>query len=152
MPLLEKLQIVLRDQWAMAGNFYGNPQTRTPILILWVASFGSALHASVTTYFYLEVGASDMDIGRIGFIQSLGLLVLSPLAGYALDHNVPVFGPLIVTATCCSVGCLWRGFATNVRTLYVSAGLLSIGINLWTVVLLQVSHCTSRDHRSHVLS
>lgn len=93
-----------------------------------------------------------MDIGRLGFVQSLGLLIFSPLAGYALDHNIPVFGPLLVTATCCSFGCLWRGIATSVTSLYIAAGLLSIGVNLWTVVLLQVSHCTSRDHRSHVLS
>ncbi|CAB9498859.1 expressed unknown protein [Seminavis robusta] len=143
---------VLNDQWSLAGSFFSNPVTRTPILIIWVASFGGALHSSVTTFFYLEVGASDMDIGRIGFIQSLGSLVLAPMAGYALDHGVAPFCPLILTATACSLGCLWRGVAGNIRDLYVAAGILSIGVNLWTVVLLHVSHCTPRERRSHVLS
>lgn len=150
--LFQQFAAVFRDQWAMAQTFYNDPRTRTPILIIWVASFGGALHASVTTYFYIECGASDMDIGRIGFIQSLGSLILAPLAGYALDHGIPVVWPLIVTATACSMGCLWRGFATNVVDLYVGAGMLAVGVNLWIVVLLHLSHSTPREHRSHVLS
>jgi len=152
MAIVSKANAVLKEQWAMAHNFYGNPSTRTPILIIWVASFGGALHSSVTTYFYLEVGANNMDIGRIGFIQSLGSLLFAPLAGYALDHGVNVFGPLITTATACSVGCLWRGMADSVMDLYIGAAMLSIGVNLWAVVLLHIAHCTPRDHRSHVLS
>lgn len=41
---------------------------RAPILIIWVASLGGALHAPVTTYYLLEVGASQMDVGWLGFI------------------------------------------------------------------------------------
>ena len=151
--LFRQFVAVCSDQWAMAQRFYKDPRTRTPILIIWVASFGGALHASVTTYFYLEVGSDPMAIGRIGFLQSMGSLLLAPLAGYALDHDlVPVMWPLLITATACSMGCLWRGMATSVMDLYVGAGLLAVGVNLWTVVLLHLSHTTPREQRSQVLS
>jgi hypothetical protein len=151
-PPTFRLLSIAHEQWVMAKGFFHNHVTRTPILIIWVASFGGALHASVTTFFYIEVGASDMDIGRIGFLQCLGGFFCAPLFGYALDHGYPVFGPLIVTATACSLGCLWRGFAASVWDLYVAAILLSIGVSLWTVVLLHVVHSTPREHRSQVLS
>ena len=168
--LSQQFVAVLRDQWSMARTFF-RPRTRFPILIIWVASFGSALHSSVTTFFYIECGASDMDIGRIGFLQSAGP-ILAPLLGYALDRDhhqqqqqqhesgtihqqkrSPVVWPLLITtATACSVGCLWRGLATSVTDLYVGAVMLAIGVNLWTVVLLHLSHSTPREQRSHVLS
>ena len=34
---------------------------RDPVVIVWVASFGSALHYPVTTYFLLEVGATKVS-------------------------------------------------------------------------------------------
>lgn len=172
--LAQQLVAVLHDQVSIANAFYMNPKTRTPILIIWIASFGSALHSSVTTYFYIEcAGASDMDIGRIGFLQSAGSVVLAPLVGYALDRDHqqqqqqqlhgsgtthpqkrnPVVWPLLITtATACSVGCLWRGLATSVTDLYIGAVMLAIGVNLWTVVLLHLSHSTPREQRSRVLS
>jgi hypothetical protein len=57
-----------------------------------------------------KVGASEMDIGWIGFIMSLGSLLLSPIAGLVLDARGP-FIPLVVTAAGCSLGCLVRGAA-----------------------------------------
>jgi hypothetical protein len=40
----------------VAKNFFSDARFRDPVLIIWVASFGSALHAPVTTYYLLEVG------------------------------------------------------------------------------------------------
>lgn len=91
------LASIVDEQLYMARSFWSDRRTRTPILIIWVASFGGALHASVTTYFYLEVGASEMEIGYIGFLMSLGAMVLSPFAGFALDTYGP-FAPIFVTA------------------------------------------------------
>lgn len=91
------LASIVHEQVFMARCFWADRRTRTPILIIWVASFGGALHASVTTYFYLEVGASEIEIGYIGFLMSLGAMVLSPLAGYVLDTYGP-FAPIFVTA------------------------------------------------------
>ena len=74
-------------QWRTALQFYGDRRTRTPILIIWVASFGGALHASVTTFFYLELGATEIQIGLLGFIMSAGSLLLSPFFGWLLDRR-----------------------------------------------------------------
>ena len=50
---------VCAEQWGVARSFWRDRRTRTPILMVWVASFGGALHASVTTYYYLEVKHCD---------------------------------------------------------------------------------------------
>ena len=103
-------------QWRTALQFYGDRRTRTPILIIWVASFGGALHASVTTFFYLELGATEIQIGLLGFIMSAGSLLLSPFFGWLLDRR-GAFPPIALTAGACAVGCLVRGAATGLRTL-----------------------------------
>ena len=72
------LSAVLADQLLTVLAFWGDRRTKTPILIIWVASFGGALHAAVTSYYYLEIGASEIDIGYIGFIMSLGF-AMAPL-------------------------------------------------------------------------
>jgi hypothetical protein len=33
---------------------------RGPMLVIWGASFGGALHAPVTTFFYLKLGATEV--------------------------------------------------------------------------------------------
>jgi hypothetical protein len=53
----------------------------TPMLVIWVASFGGALHAPVSTFYYMAIGASETDLGAIGVMMSLSSLVLSPLYG-----------------------------------------------------------------------
>ena len=67
------------------------------MIVLYVASFGGALHAAVTTYFYLEIGASEMDIGHLGFIMSAGALLGAPICGMALDRYGP-WRPISITA------------------------------------------------------
>ena len=63
--------------------FISNPSTRTPVIVLYVATFGGSLHSAVTTYFYLEIGATEIDIGQLGFIISIGALIGAPLCGIA---------------------------------------------------------------------
>ena len=36
-----------------------DPRFRPVLIVIWVASFGGALHAPVTTFFCLKVGASN---------------------------------------------------------------------------------------------
>ena len=125
--MLDRLREISTLQYRTAAGFLANRQTRTPIVIIWVASFGGALHASVTTYYYLELGASEIQIGWIGFLMSAGSLLLSPV-------------------------CLVRGAAKGMRTLLAGAVLLGVGVNLWTVVLAHVANCSERRRRSAVLS
>ena len=142
---------VIAEHVSMIGRFWNDRRTRTPILVVWVASFGGALHAAVTTYFYLEVGASEADIGFIGFIMSLGALCFSPLCGWSLDVLGP-FAPISVTASACALGCFFRGAATSPKGLYLGAAFLGLGVNMWTCVLAHLSNCFDRRQRSSVLS
>lgn len=64
----------------------------------------------MTTYFYLAIGSTELDIGRFGFVMSIGALIGSPISGAALDKFGP-WVPLSVTAGACAAGCLWRGMA-----------------------------------------
>eukprot|EP00984_Skeletonema_dohrnii_P005820 scaffold2053_cov106-Skeletonema_dohrnii-CCMP3373.AAC.11 len=142
---------ILQTQQHTLHLFLNHPSTRTPTIVLYVASFGGALHAAVTTFFYLSIGASTLDIGRLGFIMSVGALMGSPMSGWALDKYGPWI-PISVTAVCCAVGCLWRGVATSITSLRAGAILLGIGINLWTVVLGHLVKSFPSNMRSEVLA
>ena len=58
----------------------------------------------------------------------------------------------MVTATACSLGCLWRGFAKNLTHLQMGAILNGVGVNLWTVVLGHLVKSFPPSKRSEVLS
>ena len=131
--------------------FLSHPSTRTPIIVLYVASFGGALHAAVTTYFYLAIGATTIDIGHLGFIMSIGALMGGPTCGWSLDKYGPWI-PISVTASCCAFGCLWRGLASSITSLRMGAILLGIGVNLWTVVLGHIVKSFPSKLRSEVLA
>ena len=50
----------LSSKLDVARDFLLDPRFRDPVIIIWVASFGSALHYPVTTYFLLGVGATKV--------------------------------------------------------------------------------------------
>jgi MFS family permease len=107
----------------------------------------------VTTFFYLAVigESAAISIGTLGFIQGLGGTVGGPIVGWALDKFGPWI-PIVVTATACSLGCLWRGFAKNLVDLQMGAILNGVGVNLWTVVLGHLVKSFPPNKRSEVLS
>ena len=150
-PPASSLRAILSSQRHTLRLFLSNPRTRTPIVVLYVASFGGALHHAVTTYYYLAIGANEMDIGQLGFIMSVGALVGSPISGLALDKYGPWI-PISVTAGCCAWGCLWRGMASGLASLRAGAILLGVGVNLWTVVLGHLAKSFPANMRSEVLS
>ena len=118
---------------------------------MYVASFGGSLHAAVTTYYYLAIGASTMDIGTLGAIMSGGALLGAPICGMALDNYGP-WTPIIVTASACAVGCLWRGMASSLTSLRMGAILLGVGVNMWTVILGHLVKSFPPNKRSEILA
>ena len=128
------LHDILHTQKQTLFLFLSHAPTRTPTIVMYVASFGGSLHAAVTTYYYLAIGASTMDIGTLGAIMSGGALLGAPICGMALDNYGP-WTPIIVTASACAVGCLWRGMASSLASLRMGAILLGVGVNMWTVIL-----------------
>ena len=79
------LHEMFKNHFDLLLMFWRDKAFRAPMLVIWVASFGGALHAPVTTYFYLEVGATATDIGWMGFTATLGGLVHAPFYGWLLD-------------------------------------------------------------------
>jgi MFS family permease len=145
------IKSILETQQHTLHLFLSHPSTRTPIIVLYVASFGGALHAAVTTYFYLAIGATTIDIGHLGFIMSMGAFMGGPICGWSLDKYGPWI-PISVTASCCAFGCLWRGLASSITSLRMGAILLGIGVNLWTVVLGHIVKSFPSKLRSEVLA
>ena len=61
--MLAHARAAVHDQLRIARRFYADPRLRGPLVVIWVASFGGALHAPVTTFYYLKLGATAADIG-----------------------------------------------------------------------------------------
>ena len=129
-----------------------DPRFRPPLIVIWVASFGGALHAPVTTFYQLKLGASDEDIGMIGLFWNVGSLFMPPFYGWLLDTRGGYL-PMMISIVLCSVGCLVRGLATNVSQLYAASLILGLGgINLWTTVCSYIATNTPAERRSLVVS
>ena len=131
---------VASEQYTVAKALYDDPRTSAPLFVIWVASFGGSLHAPVTTFFLLEVGATQMDVGWLGFMQATGTLVCAPMYGWLLDNKSP-FLAMALSAFMCSAGCLIRGFATNVSMLYFGMGMLGVSCHCHCPAL--PCHCTA---------
>ena len=146
-PPLTLYRVAL-DQASVASSFLASPALRPAIITIWVASFGAALHMPCTTYYYRVVGASDVDIGAINMVATVGSLVLGPVYGHVLDTRGP-FVPVVVSCAFCALGCALRGAANSVAMLYFAAFVLGIGgSNLWTTVLglvVKRSPCANRS-------
>lgn len=119
----------VREQYSLLASMVRRQELFVPMLGIWVASFGGALHAPVTTYFQVEVGASTAQIGNFGIIRTAGVLLVSPLYGWLLDRR-SAYLPAVLSAFCCTFGCLMHGFAPDVQV----ATLRLIGTSLYPAV------------------
>lgn len=144
--------------WVEQKNFLGLICRRrdlfVPMLSIWVASFGAAEHAPVTTYFLMELGATATQLGNFGVIRTVGTLLLTPFYGWLLDHRT-AYLPVLLTSFCCAFGCLFRGLAPvgDLVALYGSHTVLGLGAaNFWNNVCAYVALSTPRDLRPVVVS
>ena len=135
----------------MARYFATHSKLSIPIAIIWVASFGGSLHAPVTTFFLLDLGVDEVQIGHVGFLIAAGPIVLAPLYGYFLDRGFK-FWSIWFSCLFCGVGCLLRGIATDWWLVYVAAVVIGLGAPLWNVVLSHVSAVSPPEHRSLAIS
>ena len=143
---------VLADHSDLLLELWRDDRFRTPMLVIWVASFGGALHAPVSTFYYMAIGASETDLGAIGVMMSLSSLVLSPLYGWLSDRHGS-YMIFTLSTLLCSTGCLVRGVARDVSTLFAGAGILGLGGGqLWTLALAYLAAHTAPDTLTHIPS
>mmetsp|Transcript_37649 Transcript_37649/g.120005 ORF Transcript_37649/g.120005 Transcript_37649/m.120005 type:complete len:402 (-) Transcript_37649:124-1329(-) len=86
--------------------------------------------------------------------RTLGVLALSPVYGWLLD-NRSAYAPVLLSAFCCSFGCLFRGLVpvNSTFALYGSHVVLGLGaVNFWNVVGAYTALSTPRDMRPVVVS
>ena len=81
-------------------RFWHTPALRLPMLCVWTASFGGALHYPCTTYFYLLLGATKRDIGNFGLVVYWPDVVLAPVYGHVVDAR-GAYPAIVVTACSC---------------------------------------------------
>ena len=105
MALAGYLHEAIAGQWEQLQHFWRTPALRIPIINIWVATFGAALHGPCTTFFLLELGLTTAEIGNGGMLMSLPDLFLAPLYGWALDR-FGAYPVICVTAGCCAFGCI----------------------------------------------
>ena len=149
---LDAVRLSFASQWSLLFEFWRDKRFRAPMLAIWVSVFGGALHDPVSTFFMLRLGATTVDIGRVGVIGSIGSLLMAPFYGYLLDKRGP-FLAIILVLVLCTVGCLIRGLATEMYWYYVGQCVLGFGGgNLTTVVIAFVTSSTSRERRTLVMS
>lgn len=83
---LSHLYKIVKDQLDLSKEFVRSPPLMLPgitmvtihnypVLTVWFAFFGGSLHSPVTTFFYLQLEASDTDIGVISTYMDIGSLV-----------------------------------------------------------------------------
>lgn len=149
---MEQIFHAAREQHSLLKNILRRQELFVPMLGIWVASFGGALHGPVTTYFQVELGASTAEIGNFGVIRTVGVLLVSPLYGWLLDRH-SAYTPAVLSAFCCTFGCLFHGFAPDVSGLYLASVVLALGaVNFWNVVGAYVALATPREQRHVVVT
>lgn len=149
---MEQVRHAASEQLGLLGIMVRRTELFVPMLGIWVATFGGALHAPVSTYFQMEVGATMSQIGNFGVIKTCGVLLMSTFYGWLLDTR-SAYLPAVLTSFCCTFGCLFHGFALDVHSIYLSQVILGLGAqNFWNVVGAYVAMATPRDQRSVVMS
>ena len=134
-------------------EFMTNPHLRPCVLAVWLSSFGAALHAPVTTYYYLEMGSSYTDIGVYAMIVSLGSLLTAPLQGLYADMYSP-YPVFMLSVTACMVGCTVRGYGPSLE--YILPGLVILsffgGANLVAMTQAHIMKATPARSRATYVS
>ncbi|CAD7930725.1 unnamed protein product [Amoebophrya sp. A25] len=114
----ESKKSFLSSQWFLLREMWRRKDLFVPMLAIWSASFGGALHEPVTTFFLLQLGASTAELGNFGAITTFGGIFATPVYGYLMDKGEKkyTFLACCFSAACCAFGCLIRGLAPPVVT------------------------------------
>eukprot|EP00049_Salpingoeca_infusionum_P005835 m.97627 g.97627 ORF g.97627 m.97627 type:complete len:615 (+) comp13105_c0_seq1:156-2000(+) len=143
---------VVYGQYCVIRDLVRDKRTFQPVFVIWIAAFGGALHAPVTTFFYLKLGATEEDIGWIGILINAAAPVLAPIYGRMFDV-IGGFYIMVLSCALCAVGCLIRGIATDVSGLYVGGLVLGLGaFNMTTTTLAYLAATVDVKKRTAVIS
>ena len=125
---------------------------RAPLISIYVATAGGALHDPVTTFYYLKLGASTAQLGEIQALAFISAFLLAPFYGHVLDTYGSYF-PLVISCFFCGLGCFIRCIAPNATWLYISSIILGLGGgNLWTVTLSHLTVYTEDARKALIVS
>ena len=149
----QRMYELVATPWEAAGDFMRNERLRGAVAACWLASFGSALHSPVTTFYYLEMGASVADIGTYGLVVSLGAVMTAPVQGWYADKSSS-YPVLFVGVIACTVGCFVRGYSPTVGYILPGLAILSFlgGQNLTAITLAHIVKAAPETKRTTYVS
>ena len=88
----------------------------------------------VITFFFLQLGATVMDIGYLSFFMGTASMILSPIYGWMVDSR-GALKPLLLSALSCGFGCLIRAIASTPVHLITAQLFMGIGGSCqWSMV------------------
>eukprot|EP00931_Biecheleriopsis_adriatica_P117046 TRINITY_DN92601_c0_g1_i1.p1 TRINITY_DN92601_c0_g1~~TRINITY_DN92601_c0_g1_i1.p1 ORF type:complete len:495 (+),score=84.07 TRINITY_DN92601_c0_g1_i1:119-1603(+) len=142
----------VKQQAAFAYMLVKDGRFRGPMLCLWFEDFGGSLHMPVLTFFFLESGATAVDIGIFGTCRSFGVFLLSPVYGRAVDRY-GITMPLLFCTSMCGLACMVRGWASSLRELYIASIMIGMGGgSSWSMVKGHIARHTDEADRPTVVA
>ena len=133
--MIEVLRDAWREQVELVFELSKDQRTRAPFEVICLAAFGSSLHEAVTSFFYLKLGATTQDIGRISSVILAAGLIVDPLIGMWMDSRGSV-AAMVLASFLCAFGCFLRGVARSVNELYTAAATLGFGGSSLDLIIL----------------
>jgi len=119
---------------------------RCPVIVIWLAVFGGALHTPALPFFYTAIGLSPFQFGVTKAVVNLGSLFTTPVHGYLMDKTWLEGNALVVAVSFCGFGCLLRALASGFGTALASSAALAFSGNFITLTQAFISsHTPSRD-------
>mmetsp|Transcript_9546 Transcript_9546/g.31964 ORF Transcript_9546/g.31964 Transcript_9546/m.31964 type:complete len:574 (-) Transcript_9546:171-1892(-) len=149
---LSFLRNSVSDQWSLTLVLLRHKCLRHLTVVVWLVTIGGNLQKPVISFFYLKLSMSAIEIGRVGFIVMLVVLLGSPVYGYLMDRR-SAFLAVLLSLSMCGVGCFLRGIATDVNMVYLAAFILGLGsYSFETMALAALSRFASADFRFLIVS
>ena len=88
----------------------------------------------VITFFFLQLGATVMDIGYLSFFMGTACMILSPFYGWMVDSR-GILKPLLLSVLSCGLGCLIRAMASSSIHLVAAQIFMGVGGSCqWSMV------------------
>lgn len=142
----------MRSQAGLAKRLLRDERFSPLMLGVWSSDFGGSVHLPVVPFFYRAMGASDVDIGRIGFMCTLAQFLFAPVFGWVVDRK-SIFFPVLWSKSICGFGCLWMACASDLWMLFAAQAMMGLsGGSVWTMVKAFLSAHSEPSDRALMVS
>lgn len=149
--MIKWLRLAVAQQLNFVSILWHDRRFCSAMVALWSADFGGSIHSPATTFYFLLLGATPMDIGILEFGRRLSCIVLSPVYGRLVDKH-GLYWPLLACVSMCGTGCILRGTAQDVWHLFLAQLVVGMGGGAqWTMTKGYISGHLEESQRSLIV-